>query len=454
MMIKREAEIIEKGLPSNLEAEQSVLGGILLDNAAYNPAAELLQPQYFSNTRNQRIFALMVELAEASKPIDAVTLTEQASQQGGMPTLEAIGGASYLGSLTEGLPRASNVHHYAHIVKDKAAQRRLARAGDAILKDALDNTPPADIIEQADSYLQQVSESLHSDGPRLLAEIFEKSYDSLDELVDAGPKNIGTETGFRELDRITYGLQQANLIMVAARPSIGKTAWALGVAAYAALHCDITVLICSLEMSEEEVLLRLLCAEAGVDSHRLRSGFLDRVERQQISQAMGRLCKAKIFIDDTPGLRLPEMRAKARRIKREHGLGLMVLDYIQLMHAPKAENRNQEISALSRGLKALAKELNVPLVVLSQLSRAPESENRRPRLSDLRDSGSLEQDADVVMFLHRPDYYRRMRGEEIPVHVEGSADLVVAKHRNGPTSTVPLVFLSRFARFDNRSLEK
>ena len=265
------------------------------------------------------------------------------------------------------------------------------------------------------------------------------------------PRSVfGMETGFRKFDTLTCGLQPGNLTLLAARPSIGKTAWALGVATYVAQHCRTPVLILSAEMTTDEVLERLLCAEAGVDSHRLRSGYLNKAERQRISQAMAQLCQPKIFIDDTAVLRLSEMRAKARRIRRENGLGLIIVDYLQLMQAPKAENRNQEISALSRGLKALAKELKVSVVALSQLSRAPESENRRPRLSDLRDSGSLEQDADLVAFLHRPDYHRRMMGEEIPKHLEGNADLVVAKHRNGPTGTVPLVFQSKYARFDNR----
>ena len=443
--------VLEKGLPSNLDAERSVLGAVLLDNSAYNYAAELLIADDFSSDGHRRIFARMVTLGESGRPIDPVTLTEELLRTN---ELETVGGVAYLSALTEGLPRASNVAHYARIVKDKAVLRRLVHTSNSILHEAMDGSEDAaDILGRAESAMLSVGEDRERDGLTTLGEVFKKTYRSLDDLLDRGSRITGLTTGFRRFDDLTCGLQSNDLILVAARPSMGKTAWALSVALHVAvkLFPPRTVALFSLEMSKEALLIRLLCAEARVDSHKFRSGFLNKEEMQRLAQAMGRLAQAPIYIDDTPGLRLQGMHAKARRLKKEHGLALVVLDYIQLMNAPRAENRNQEISALSRGLKALAKDLEVPLLALSQLSRAPEhrGQEHHPQLADLRDSGSLEQDADLVAFLYRKDYYLRMAGQEVPDDVAGRAELIIAKQRNGPTDRVPLAFLDRFARFDN-----
>ncbi len=443
--------VLEKGLPSNLDAERSVLGAVLLDNSAYNFAAELLIADDFSSDGHRRIFARMVTLGESGRPIDPVTLTEELLRTN---ELETAGGVAYLSALTEGLPRASNVAHYARIVKDKAVLRRLVHTSNSILHEAMEGSEDAaDILGRAESAMLSVGEDREREGLTTLGEVFKKTYRSLDDLLDRGSRITGLTTGFRRFDDLTCGLQSNDLILVAARPSMGKTAWALSVALHVAvkLFPPRTVGIFSLEMSKEALLIRLLCAEARVDSHKFRSGFLNKEEMQRLAQAMGRLAQAPIYIDDTPGLRLQGMHAKARRLKKEHGLALVVLDYIQLMNAPRAENRNQEISALSRGLKALAKDLEVPLLALSQLSRAPEhrGQEHHPQLADLRDSGSLEQDADLVAFLYRKDYYLRMAGQEVPDDVAGRAELIIAKQRNGPTDRVPLAFLDRFARFDN-----
>ena len=443
--------VLEKGLPSNLDAERSVLGAVLLDNFAYNYAAELLIADDFSSDGHRRIFARMVTLGESGRPIDPVTLTEELLRTN---ELETAGGVAYLSALTEGLPRASNVAHYARIVKDKAVLRRLVHTSNSILHEAMEGSEDAaDILGRAESAMLSVGEDREREGLTTLGEVFKKTYRSLDDLLDRGSRITGLTTGFRRFDDLTCGLQSNDLILVAARPSMGKTAWALSVALHVAvkLFPPRTVGIFSLEMSKEALLIRLLCAEARVDSHKFRSGFLNKEDMQRLAQAMGRLAQAPIYIDDKPGLRLQEMHAKARRLKKEHDLALVVLDYIQLMNAPRAENRNQEISALSRGLKALAKDLEVPLLALSQLSRAPEhrGQEHHPQLADLRDSGSLEQDADLVAFLYRKDYYLRMAGQEVPDDVAGRAELIIAKQRNGPTDRVPLAFLDRFARFDN-----
>ncbi len=467
--------VLEQGLPSNLDAERSVLGAILLDNGAYTYAAELLVADDFSSDAHRRIFARMVGLAETGRPIDPVTLTEELLRT---RELEAVGGVAYLTALTEGLPRPVNCAHYARIVKDKAVLRRLIHTSNAIMRRALEGPEETgEILDQAESAILAVGEDRERTGLMPVGEVFKKTYTSLDDLVERGRRITGLETGFTRLDDLTCGLQPSELILVAARPSMGKTALALSIAANVAIRGATSVPesgearpsgsaqsaqarlahavgIFSLEMSKEALLTRLLCAEARVDSHKFRAGFLNKDDRQRLVQAMNRLALAPIYVDDTPGLRLQEMHAKARRLKKDHGLALLILDYIQLMTAPRAENRNQEISALSRGLKALAKELEVPLMALSQLSRAPETRGggdggHRPQLSDLRDSGSLEQDADLVAFLYREEYYLRMQGREVPDDVAGRAEVIIAKQRNGPTDKLPLAFLDRFARFEN-----
>jgi len=446
---------MEKGLPGNLDAERSVLGAVLLDNAAYTYAAELLLADDFSNDAHRRIFARMVALAETARPIDPVTLTEELLRTG---ELEAVGGVAYLSVLTESLPRSVNAAHYARIVKDKAVLRRLAHTSNGILREALEGSDDTGaILDRAESAIMAVGEDRGREGLMPLGEVFRRTYRSMDDLLERGKRITGLATRFTSFDDLTCGLQPSDLIIIAGRPSMGKTAWALSVAANVAIRSaegGQAVAIFSLEMSKEALLTRLLCAEARVDSHKFRTGFLTKEDNIKLAQAMGRLAQAPLYIDDTPGLRLQEMHAKARRLKKDHGLALVILDYLQLMTAPKAENRNQEISALSRGLKALAKELQVPVMTLSQLSRAPEHRGgaeggHRPQLADLRDSGSIEQDADLVGFLYREEYYLRMMGREVPDDIAGRAEMMVAKQRNGPTGKVPVAFLDRFARFEN-----
>ncbi len=452
--------LIDRGLPASPDAEKAILGAILMDNAAYNVAAPIIKGDDFFVDSHRRIYLHMVSLVEGNppRPVDFTTLTEELIQA---KELEAVGGVAYLSSLTDGLPRVANAEHYARIVKDKATARQLIHAANSILQQALEggggggetgtsSDGVAGLLDRAEAAILAVGEDRIRAGLMPLGEIFRQTYSSMDDLLQRGKRITGLETGFRRFDDLTCGLQPADLILLAARPSMGKTAWALDVARKAAVKGH-TVGIFSLEMTKEALLIRMLCSEAGVDAHKYRSGFLSKDELHRIADSMGRLAAAPIFIDDTAGLNLYEMRAKARRLKAEKGLSLIVIDYLQLMAAPKAENRNQEVSALSRGLKSLGKELQVPVMALSQLSRAPENRgnDHRPQLSDLRDSGSLEQDADLVAFLYREEYYLKMAGREVPEDVKGRADLIIAKQRNGPTDKVPMAFLDKFASFSD-----
>ena len=431
-----------KGLPSNVDAERSVLGAILLDNSAYNQAAAILVPEDFSLDSHRRLFLRITDLAEHSRPIDLVTLSEELMRRNEM---EAIGGASYISSLTDGLPRLSNIEHYAKIVKDKALLRRLIHISNSIAARCVEGSEEAEeVLDAAESLVLSVGEQRIRSGFLGIPEIVRSSFQSIDALFDRGKRVTGLETGFRRFDDLTSGLQPSDLVVIAARPSMGKTSFALNVAQHAAIRLKQVVGLFSLEMSREALVLRLLCAEARVDSHKLRTGFLGREDWGKMTAALGRLAIAPIFIDDTPGLSITEMRAKARRLKAEHGLGLLIVDYLQLMIGRgKYENRTQEISSISRGLKGLAKELNVPLMAISQLSRAPETRGGRPRLSDLRESGQIEQDADLVAFLYREELTNPTEANQ------GRAEIIIAKQRNGPTDSVEFAFLSKFTSFEN-----
>ncbi len=433
---------VMKGLPSSVEAERSVLGAILLDNSAYNQAAALLTAEDFSLDSHRRLFRRMMELADRSRPIDLVTLSEELLRNS---ELEAIGGAGYVSSLTDGLPRLANIEHYAKIVKDKALLRRLIEVSNTIATRALDGAEEAEeILDSAESLVLSLGEQQVRSGFLHFRDIFKGSFESIDALHDRGKRVTGLETGFRKFDDMTRGLQPSDLIIIAARPSMGKTSFALNVAQHAAIRQEQPVGIFSLEMSKEALVMRLLCAEARVDSHRLQAGFASREDWARMAAALGKLAEAPLFIDDTPGLSLTEMRAKARRLQADHGLGLLVVDYLQLMSGrARYENRTQEISAISRGLKGLAKELRVPLVAISQLSRAPEERGGRPRLSDLRESGQIEQDADLVAFIFREELVKPTDSNH------GRAELIIEKQRNGPTGKVDLAFLSKFTCFEN-----
>ena len=447
---------LDRGLPASIDAERAILGAILLDNFAYNQAAESLSADDFSLDSHRRIYLRMMELAESNRPIDFVTLTEQLGQH---KEIEAVGGVAYVTSLTDGLPRVKNIEQYVKIVKDKALLRNLIHAASNAIQQAYEQDAPAEeIIDAAESSIFQIAETSVGQGFLGIPEIVKASFGSIDKLYEQGQRITGLETHFEDFDNLTSGLQKSDLIIIAARPSMGKTAFAINIAENAAVRDGKCVGVFSLEMSRESLLLRLLCSQARVDSHKLRTGFLSREDYSKLVTGLGALVEAPIFIDDTPGISLSEMRAKCRRLQQSQGrLDMIIVDYLQLVAAAppgggarRYENRTQEVSAISRGLKALAKEMRCPVVSLSQLSRAPENRtgNNRPQLADLRESGAIEQDADVVAFIFREEVYKQDDPD-----LEGKAELIIAKQRNGPTGTVHLAFIKRSTRFENLANE-
>ncbi len=443
---------LERGMPASLDAERSILGAILLDNTAYNEAAESLKPDDFSLDSHRRIFARMMDLMETGRPIDIITITEELSKK---KEVEAVGGVAYLSSLTDGVPARPSIEQYVKIVKDKALLRGLIHAcTNAIARASEQADDATEIIDAAESAIFQIAENRLGMGFLGITEIVKQSFGSIDKLYERGQRITGLETHYEKLDEMTSGLQASDLVIIAARPSMGKTAFAINIAENAAVRDRKVVGVFSLEMSREALLLRMLCSQSRVDSHKLRTGFLAREDYGKLVQGMAALAEAPIFIDDSPALSITEMRAKTRRLMQAQGrLDLVVVDYLQLMSGGggrRYENRTQEVSAVSRGLKALAKELRCPVVALSQLSRAPESRGKgeqRPQLSDLRESGSIEQDADVVAFIFREEYY--MRREDVPPELEGVAEIIIAKQRNGPTGSIKLAFLKNSTRFEN-----
>ncbi len=446
---------LDAGLPANLDAEKTILGAILLDNAAHAEAAEKLQAGDFSLDSHQRIFLRMTELRDSQRTVDIVTLAEELARY---KEIEAVGGVAYLASLTEGLPRRPVIEEYIRIVKDKSLLRRLMSICSAAIARAADQSETAlEVLGDAEAKLLEVSEKGITRGLQPLDQIVADSFGSIDNLYKHSRAVTGLATEFYKFDEMTSGLQKGELIIIAARPSMGKTALAINIAQNAAVIHKATVAIFSLEMNKESLLRRMLATQARVDQRKLQTGFLGREDHNRLQHALEQLVEAKLFIDDSAGTTLAEMRAKARRLKQTAGgLDLVVVDYLQLMSATPSsaggkryENRTQEVSAISRGLKALAKELNVPVVTLSQLSRASErrGEDKRPMLSDLRESGSIEQDADVVAFIHRDSYYNR--DEEMSDADRAKSEIILAKQRNGPTGTVILNFISRYTSFDN-----
>ncbi|HWP43339.1 MAG TPA: replicative DNA helicase [Blastocatellia bacterium] len=432
----------EKGLPSNIEAERSILGAILLDNTVCNQAIELLRREDFFLDSHRRIFEKMVALTERASPIDLVTLTDELRRAA---EFEQVGGATYIASLIDGVPRTDNIEPYAKIVKEKAMLRRLITASNQIIARAFEQDDDADvIIDQAEQMIFQIAEDRVRQGFQYIGDVAHRRLEQIEQMAGRPEMITGVPTGFTDFDQMTSGLQRQDLIIIAARPSMGKTAIALNMAQYAAKNGS-TVGIFSLEMSAEQLVSRLLCSEARVDAHRLRTGYLNREEWARLADALRRLCETKVYIDDTPGIGVLEMRAKSRRLKAEHGLDLLIIDYLQLMSGRgRVESRQQEVSQISRDLKTLAKELDVPVMALSQLSRAPETRSdHRPQLSDLRESGSIEQDADVVCFIYREEVYNQSEENR------GVAELIVSKQRNGPTGTVQMAFLKEFTRFEN-----
>jgi replicative DNA helicase len=443
------APAIERPLPHNLDAERSVLGAILLDNHALNAAVELLRPEDFFLEQHRRLFHRMVTLAEQHQAIDPVTLAEELERHG---ELQAAGGAAYLAQLMEGVPRTTHVEHYARIVKEKALLRNLIHVTEAIQQQALEADRQADeILDRAESLIFQLAEDRVRTGLVGVRELVRDSYERLERMVSEGRRLTGLSTGYRQLDQLTSGLQPSELIILAARPSMGKTALALNIAENVALGERRAVAIFSLEMSKESLLLRLLAARARLDAHKFRSGLLGREDWKKMAATLAELAEAPLWIDDTGSTTVMEIGAKARRLKHDKGLDLVIVDYLQLLTARgKFSNRNEEVASLSRGLKGLAKELKVPVLVLSQLTRAPEREDRRPQLADLRESGAIEQDADVVLFIHRPNFYR----PELPEEERRKAELIIAKQRNGPTDRLHFVFFERFTRFEEAAPEE
>jgi replicative DNA helicase len=435
----------ERTLPHNLEAERSVLGAILIHNDAFNTAAQVIDARDFYRDAHRRIFDRMVALSERREAIDFITLKEELSRGG---DLEEVGGPAYVASLVDGVPRATNVEYYARIVKEKATLRNLIYAANKILTNAYEADQESDLIlDEAESSIFAVADDRLKAGFVPMRELVNESFPKIEQLFEHKRLVTGVPTGFVDLDEMTRGLQAGDLVIIAARPSMGKTSLVLNIAQHVAVQADHTVGVFSLEMSKESLFIRLLTSEAQIDSHRLMSGHLADRDYSRISHALEKLSSMRLFIDDTANIGVLEMRAKSRRLQAEHGLSLIVVDYIQLMNARgRYENRTLELASISRSLKGLAKELNVPIVVLSQLSRAPESRSdHRPQLSDLRESGALEQDADVVVLIYRDDAYNRDPNNPDA----GTAELIVAKQRNGPTGIVRLAFLREQTRFAN-----
>jgi replicative DNA helicase len=439
--------VVERTLPHNLEAERSVLGAILLHNDAFNLAAEVIDSKDFYRDAHRRIFDKMVALYERGHAIDLVTLKEELGRSS---ELEEVGGPAYIAALVDGIPRSTNVEHYARIVKEKATLRNLIYSANKIVSSAYEADEDADVIlDQAEHAIFAIADDKIRDGFVSLRDLAQGSLDTIEKLHSRRELVTGIPTGFTDLDEMTSGLQPSDLVIVAARPSMGKTSLVLNMAQHVGTKTDMTVGLFSLEMSKEQLFLRMLTGEARIDAHRMRGGFLGERDWGRLSQAIGTLSDAKIFIDDTPSIGVLEMRAKCRRLAAEHGLHLVIIDYIQLMQGRgRFENRTLEVASISRSLKGLAKELRVPIVVLSQLSRAPEARSdRRPQLSDLRESGALEQDADVVIFIYREDMYADKNAP--PSDAQGVAELIIGKQRNGPTGVVRLAFIREFTRFEN-----
>jgi replicative DNA helicase len=436
---------LERPLPQNLEAERSILGAVLLDNHALNAAVQVLRSEDFFLSQHRHIFERMVQLSEKQQAIDTITLMEDLSRRG---ELEAAGGVAYLSQLADGLPRVTNVDHYSRIVKEKAILRGLIHSTAAIQEQAFASGDDADVIlDRAESKIFQLAEDRVKAGLIGVKDLVKDGFERLEKIFSEGRRITGLATGYPGLDNETAGLQPSELIILAARPSMGKTALALNIAENVGLRQREPVAIFSLEMSKESLLLRLLASEARVDAHKFRTGHMSRDDWSKVTGALANLGEAPIWIDDSASSTVLEMGAKARRLKRDRGLSLMIVDYLQLVvptGGGRNTNRQEEVSGMSRALKGLAKELKVPIVVLSQLTRAPEREDRKPQLADLRESGAIEQDADVVLFINRPNFYKT----DLPEEDRAKAELIIAKQRNGPTGLLNFVFLARHTRFE------
>lgn len=439
---------IHKVPPQNLEAEQSILGGILLDNQALNPVLEIMDQSDFYSDAHRKIFTAILELNNRNEPADLITLSNIMKDQ---KKLDQVGGVSYLASLVDNVGSAANIAYYAKIVKEKSILRRLIGTATEIINSSYETATDVDqMLDQAEHAIFDISENKIRPSFSPIREVIKDSFKNIERLYANKELITGVATGFDKLDDITTGLQKSELIIIAGRPSMGKTAFALNIAQYAALETNVPVAIFSLEMSKEQLTLRMLSAESRVDSQRLRKGFLGETDWPKLTAAAGRLSDAPIYIDDTPAITVIEMKAKARRLKTEAGLGLIILDYLQLMRGSAyRDSREQEISEISRSLKALAKEISVPVIAISQLNRKVEDRtNRRPMMADLRESGAIEQDADLIAFIYRDELYNK--SEDNPE--KGIAEIIIGKQRNGPTGTVKLAFQEKYTRFENLAM--
>jgi replicative DNA helicase len=437
--------ILDKGLPLNLDAERFVLGSILLDDSLFVQVGGAIQAEDFGLQKHRVIFTRMGELHARGEKIDRVTVYNELLKHN---EAESVDGLSYLISLDDGLPRIANIDAYVRIVRDKATLRRLIFASQKVIdRCLLAEDEPDEILAGAEESLLKLSDLRVNSGLLRPGEIIDQYDGGINTFLDPSKRIKGIGTGFLKLDEKTSGLHGGELIIIAARPAMGKTAFALNIAQYVSTKLEQPVALFSLEMSKESLLTRLICASARVDQQKFRAGYLNADERRKLSAAANELAKAPLFIDDTPSINLMDIHAKLRRLKAEHGLGLVVIDYLQLMTSRgRYENRVQEVSSLSRGMKLLSKELSVPIMALSQLSRAPEMRqgDHRPQLSDLRESGSIEQDADLVGFIFREEVYKPERTD-----VRGQAELIIAKQRNGPTGVVKLMFIKEWTKFEN-----
>lgn len=442
----------ERPLPNSSEAERAILGAVLLDNALISQAIELLSPEDFYVPSHRRIFVAMIALFERGTEINPILIGEELKKEN---ALETVGGISFITNLTYGLPHSSNIIHYAKIVRGKSLLRRLVKTASKITNEALEEEDePEIILDHAEQAIFELADERIRQGFVHVKPVAEALLDKIQEMEGRKVVLTGLTTGFADLDEKTSGLQRADLIILAARPSMGKTSFAMMLAQNAAIETGAVVGIFSLEMSKEALVMRMLCSQGNIDAQRFRNGFLSRAEWAQIAKSLGTLADTKIFLDDTPGISVLEMRAKARRLATEQKrLDLIIVDYLQLMSGSnrRFESRQQEVSQISRELKSLAKEMNVPLVALSQLSRAPESRSdHRPQLADLRESGALEQDADLVAFIYREEQYMTPEDRQnMPEDKKNVAELILAKQRNGPTGTVELRFVPSSMRFDN-----
>ena len=429
--------------PHNVEAEQSVLGSMILDKEAIISATEMMRGEDFYKEAHREVYEAMLSLYNRDEPVDLVTLSEELTQR---KTLDAIGGVSYLANLSSAVPTTTNVKYYAKIVEEKSILRRLIKASSEILDKGYQAEEDINhILDLAERNIFDISQKRSQEGFSPIKEVLMESFNRIEELYHNKGSLTGLTTGFVDIDRKTSGLQKSDLILIAARPSMGKTAFALNVAQNAAVKANASVALFSLEMSKDQLVQRLLSSESHIEIQKIRTGTLGDDEWPRLAKAMGPLSQAKIFIDDTPGITVMEMKAKCRRLKMEKGLDMIMVDYLQLMSGDNgSESRQQEISAISRGLKGLAREMDCPVVALSQLSRAPElRSDHRPILSDLRESGAIEQDADIVMFLYRDEYYHPDSEKK------SIGEIIIAKQRNGATGAVELAWLGQYTKFVN-----